>query len=211
MSSRTLPLLPLLVAVLATGCDVVKVQRPEEPRVERAKPYNLDFEEGDAGDRVPGWRETQAGEYRIELVEEVKRSGRKSAHIRASRGEASWGALNQDYAGSSMAGKTVRVRAWIKVEDTEICEECDKPNLDESVLSEGPRRGAQVRVLGYAPAGSGAAATEKLVTPLVMGTKDWTLFEAVTKMPADLENVIIAPILWGKGEAWFDDLEVLVG
>jgi hypothetical protein len=197
----------LLIAALASGCDVVRVKQPEEPRVERTEPYNLDFEEGNPGDRVPGWRETQAGEYQIELVGEIKRSGASSAYIRARRGETSWGALNQDYAGSSMAGKTVRVRAWIKVEDTEICEECNKPNLDESTLSESPRRGAQVRVLGYSPSGGD---TETLVTPLVMGNKDWTLFEAMTKMSVDLENVIIAPILWGKGKAWFDDIEVLV-
>jgi hypothetical protein len=197
----------LITTILASACDVVKVQKAEEPVVSRTRPYNLGFEEGKPGDRVPGWRENPRGEYRIELVDDEKRSGAKSAMIAALRGENADASLNQDYAGDVFAGKTVRVRAWIKVEDTEICEECNKPNLDESILSEGPRRGAQVRVLGYSP---GGGATETLVTPLVIGAKDWTLFEAFTAMPADLESAIIAPILWGKGTAWFDDLEVLI-
>lgn len=197
----------LLIAILASGCDVVKVKRPEEPVVMRSKPFNVGFEEGKAGDRVPGWRENPRGEYRIELVDDVKRSGGKSALIRALRGENADASLNQDYAGAAFAGKTVRVRAWIKVEDTEVCDVCNKPNLDETALSEAPRKGAQVRVLGYTP---NDIASETLITPLVMGTKDWTLFEASTAMPANLENAIIAPILWGKGKAWFDDIEVLV-
>ena len=197
----------LISAILLSGCDVVKVKQPEEPVVMRSKPYNLGFEEGEPGDRVPGWRENPRGEYRIEAVDDVKRSGSKSAAIRALRGENADASLNQDYAGAAFAGKTVRVKAWIKVEDTEVCEVCNKPNLDETVLSEAPRKGAQVRVLGY---NEGDGATETLITPLVMGTKDWMLFEAATAMPADLESAIIAPILWGKGKAWFDDIEVLV-
>lgn len=97
------------------------------------------------------------------------------------------------------------MKAWIKVEGTEVCEECNKPNLDEAAMPEEPRRGAQIRILGYGPVD---AVTETLVTPLVMGAKDWTLFEATVQMPADIENAIIAPILWGPGKAWFDDLVV---
>ena len=197
----------LISAILLSGCDVVKVKKPEEPVVMRSKPHNVGFEEGKPGDRVPGWRVTSAGEYAIEVVDNVKRSGKQSAHIGARKGEASWGAFNQDYDGQVFAGKTVRVRAWIKVKDTEVCDVCNKPNLDEASLSEGPRRGAQVRVLGYTP---DDIVSETLVTPLVMGTKNWTLFEASTAMPANLENAIIAPNLWGKGKAWFDDIEVLV-
>jgi len=129
---------------------VVKVKQPEEPRIERTETFNLDFEEGDPGDRVPGWREVVAGEYQIELVDE---------------------------------------------------------NLDKTSLSEVPRRGAQVRILGYTPDDT---VSETLITPLVMGTRDWTLFEASTAMPPNLENAVIAPNLWGKGKAWFDDIEVIV-
>ena len=109
--------------------------------------------------------------------------------------------------GSVFAGKTVRLKAWIKVEGTETCEPCNKPNLDESALPEDPRRGARIRILGYGPNGG---VTETLVTPLVMGSSDWTPFEAVTSMPSDVESAIVSPILWGPGQAWSDDIEVVV-
>lgn len=197
----------LLVAVLGSGCDVVKVRQPEEPRIERTETFNLDFEEGDPGDRVPGWWENIRGQYRIELVDDVKKSGAKSSRIRALSGENTDASLNQTYVGAIAAGKTVRVKAWIKVEDTEICKECNKPGLDESSLPEDPRRGAQIRVIGDSPT---VIVTETLVTPLVMGNHNWVRFEAFAAMPSDTSSVIIAPILWGKGKAWFDDIEVIV-
>lgn len=197
----------VLSALLVSGCDVVKVKQPEETRIERTETFNLDFEEGDPGDRVPGWWENIRGQYRIELVDDVKRSGAKSARIKALSGENTDAALNQTYFGAMGAGKTVRVTAWIKVEDTEICEQCNRPGLDGLTLPEGPRRGAQVRVIGD---NQHVIVTETLVTPLVMGNKDWIRFEAFAAMPADTSSVIIAPILWGKGTAWFDDLEVIV-
>ena len=198
----------LLVAVLA-GCDVVKVKQQEQPRIQRLKPANLGFEDGDPGTVIPGWwyGPEMTRSHAIEVVDTVKRSGLQSAHIRNRRGQAPWGSFNQDYVGSVFAGKTVRVKAWIKVEGTETCEPCNKPNLDESTMPEDPRRGAQIRVLGYGPSGS---VTETLVTPLVMGTGDWTPFEAVTSMPSDIESGIVSPILWGPGQAWFDDVEVTI-
>ncbi|HVE76472.1 MAG TPA: hypothetical protein VND22_06870 [Actinomycetota bacterium] len=193
-----------MAMVLASGCDVVKVKEPEQPAIERDKPHNLGFEEGEPGDQIPGWH-YKSETYAIEVVDDVRRSGKQSAHIRARPGQVLWGAFNQEYKGSVFAGKTVRVKAWIKVEDTQVCEECSKPNLDEAAMPEDPRRGAQIRVLGYGPS---ASTTETLVTPLVMGARDWTLFEATVQMPADIESAIIAPILWGPGKAWFDDLQV---
>ena len=202
-------LLTLLAAILCTGCDVVKVKQAEQPRIQRMEPFNLGFEEGDPGAQMPGWwyGPEMIDTHQIEVVDEVKRSGAKSAFIKFRRGEQPWGSFNQDYVGKVFAGRTVRVKAWIKVEDTEVCDVCNKPNLDEATLPEDPRKGAQLRVLGYAPSGG---VTETLVRPLVMGTKNWTRFEAVTTMPADLRSAIVSPILWGKGKAWFDDIEVLV-
>lgn len=201
-------MLSLLSGILASGYDVVKVQRPEQPRIQRLEPANLGFEEGEPGTLIPSWwyGPEMTKSHAIEVVDNVKRSGEKSAHIRNRCGEAPWGSFNQDYMGSVFAGKTVRVKAWIKVEGTETCEPCSKPNLDESTLPEDPRRGAQIRVLGHGPNGS---VTETLVTPLVMGSSDWTPFEAVTSMPSDLESGIVSPILWGPGQAWFDDIEVI--
>ena len=59
----------LLSGILASGCDVVKVQHPDQPRIQRLEPTNLGFEEGDLGnkaltsetaaDKLPGGRSTR--------------------------------------------------------------------------------------------------------------------------------------------------------
>lgn len=194
-----------MTLIFASGCGAFKVVKPEKPSGPQGTAHNLGFEEGQPGKQeISGWRYTQSGDYVVEVADDIKRSGKQSAHIRA-EGEGSWGAFNQDYKGPAFAGKTVRVKAWIKVEGTEVCGECNKPNLDESVLPEDARKGAQVRILGF---GDDVFASETLVTPLVMGTQDWTLYEATAQMPAEITLAIVAPVLWGPGKAWFDDLEI---
>jgi hypothetical protein len=204
----------VLFALVASVCGQVRIVTTEEVSEGRerrfSEPTNLGFERlRDA--RLPeSWRVTQSrGPYRVEVDELVKRSGKRSAKI-AFEGTGAgpgWGAFNQDLEAERFAGKMVVVTAWIRTQETDVCKICSKPGHNERSLPEEPRSGAQVRILAFA-SGEDDILTETLATPLVMGTRGWTRFQSELAVPTWAETVIIAPNLWGRGTAWFDDVAV---
>ena len=202
----------IALALCVAACGQVRVVTQEEISESRGssldRPTNVGFEEVRERGLPKAWRVTQfSGGYGAATDERVKRSGRRSARLTfTGTGDAAEAAFNQDLEGRLYAGKTLTVSAWIRTRGTEICQMCRKPGLDERRLSEDPRRGAQVRVLAYTTGDAGVS--ETLVTPMVMGNKGWTRFVARTQVPPTAYLVIIAPILWGRGTAWFDDVVV---
>jgi hypothetical protein len=211
----------LLISLLA-GCGVVRVAPPKAsptPRPRLSVPTNLDFEETQPGGRAKDWWANPREDYVLEIVGSPTKSGAHSAHIKYLGGEPGpgedfagedpdWASMDQYYDMRPHIGKTVRVKAWIKASGTATCPKCDLPGQTTSMLSD-EEQGAEVRLLIYGE-GSNQALDYTAITPLVTGTRDWTLFEAQASVPEGSSDLILATILWGKGEAWFDALELSV-
>jgi hypothetical protein len=196
-------LIPLCFAT--AGCGAVRVVTPDDEHPLVLAASNGGFEEkGPHGGAADWWRLGGPNEsYAMELDPDVVHSGSASGRVDYKRGEPGWGAWNQSYDPTAFAGKKIHLSAWIKTERAETCGPCTKPGQTTATLDESIRKGAEVRI-------NQSAANYKAITPFVTGTSDWTRFEAEAVIEPHATSIIIAPILWGKGRAWFDDIKVTV-
>jgi hypothetical protein len=207
-----------LLVVMSAGCGVVRIVPPDDSGARVTKPQNLGFEGTGPHGGAKSWVRNQDPEdaYVLALDDEVFRSGRYSARTEFKSGGLNeigqrWGAWDQRYRISPLAGKVLHVKGWIKTRGAESCAKCLQPGHDIQSLPEPERRGAEIRI-------NQNPESYKMLTPLVVGTSDWTLFEAratiTPPVPSDIavgaDVLTVSPILWGKGTAWFDDLEVRI-
>jgi hypothetical protein len=196
-----------------TSAAVTTTSPPEgTPRPRVAAPSNLGFETALADGGALDWWRSDMPDYTLEVVDVPARSGAHSAHIVRSTPldvedeDSDWASFDQYLDLHDGARQNIRLKAWIKTKGADTCAGCEKAggiaSTDES------RRGAEVRLLVY----DGPTPLEYTVlTPLVTGTRDWTLFEATAVVPEGADDLIVSAVLWGGGEAWFDDLEITIG
>jgi len=177
----------LAFAVLVTGA-IAQVPRLGLPAAEPSTPRNLDFEAGIEGEAPANWylaQDSRIAGYSVEVRKQGCRSGTGCAVIVAGPKVESSGAgtLAQVFDGTPYRDKTMRLRAWVRLD--------------------GGRRGEQIRVLF---AVDGEKKSAEYVQTGGVRAGEWTLAEVKGKAPKDASEIHIAVTMSGKGKAWIDDV-----
>jgi hypothetical protein len=146
---------------------------------------------------VPGlpndWqRVTRSGapdRYSITVDENVKHGGKASASIKFMCGDDqdASGSLIQTIASDDYRGKRVRLSGWLKsvdVADTALW-----------MSVQGERR---------------QFAFDNMAGRTIRGTADWKMYSIVVDVPVEAKRIGIGMFVWGKGQAWVDDLSLEV-
>ena len=131
-------------------------------------PLNLDFERGEAGKMPLGW--TREGEGSVELRREGCR-GKLGCTVVAGPGR-----MVQDFSAAAYRGKTVRLRAWLRLD----------------MGGSGDR--AQLCLGVDGSAGQQAA---------VSGSR-WTQYEIASEVDANAQSIQLGVLSSGRGRVWID-------
>jgi erythromycin esterase len=150
-------------------------------------PANLGFETGTPGQTPPGWSVPTAG-YAAEIRHEGCKNGVGCAILSLSAGgsAAPFGNIMQTFAADAFRGKTVRLRAWIRVEKTDAADRAQ-------VWFRVDRPGRQVGFfdnMGDRP----------------IKSSDWQGYEIIGDIEADAVSINIGVMSFGKARVWIDDM-----
>ncbi len=174
---------PAVAAAPATGgASLVKLRNPG-------------FEEKPTTEDPPGWVTGQhagAPSYLFTLDEAERHGGRHSLRI-DNIGPEPFGAIYQAVPVTGLAGKTLRLRGWVKARD-----------------AGGRRAGWGTALQLQAKKGGSPLAYNTLADHIIRGSHDWTQREVVLAIPPDAELVEVGILLRGAGSVWLDDVELAV-
>jgi hypothetical protein len=155
-------------------------------------PRNLRFEEGDSGKMPPGWFVPQVEKVSGSLAE-LRRKGCRSnggcAVVLAPAAAAapdSVGNLMQSFRAAAYRGKTVRLRAWVRVD------------------AGGPDDRAQMWLRVDRPAGKVGFLEDMDGRPV--RAAEWTNCEIVAEIDSDAQFVDFGVKSMGRGRVWVDDV-----
>ena len=180
----------LACAIFASGAlaQTPVLGLPAGAAAELSKPRNLDFEAGTQGDAPADWyvaQDSRIAGYSVEVRKQGCHAGTGCAVIVAGpRVESSGvGTLAQAFDGTPYREKTMRLRAWVRLD--------------------GGRRGERVRVVF---AVDGEKKSAEYVQKGGVRSGEWTLAEVKGKVSKDASEIHIAVTMQGKGKAWIDDV-----
>lgn len=143
--------------------------------------YNLGFEkQTDEKSLSDGW--FKWGNYEL-TIDENSHSGKKSAKVTSDPTGSSFGGIAYKIP-ANYEGKTIELEGFMKIKDVEK-----------------GFAGLLLRVDGNGT----SLAFDNMQNQNISGTKDWQKYSITLDYPKEAENILIAGILSGKGEAWFDD------
>jgi ketosteroid isomerase-like protein len=127
--------------------------------------------------------------YSITVDENVKHGGKASASIKFMCGDDqdATGSFGQRFAADEYGGKRVRLSGWLK--------SVDVGEAALWVIVEGERR-----LLVF----------DGMAGRTIRGTTDWKLYSIVVDVPVEAKRIGIGMHVWGKGQAWVDDLSLEV-
>ncbi|WP_346239301.1 hypothetical protein ABDK00_006275 [Niabella insulamsoli] len=148
--------------------------------------FNFGFENQKAGNSLPdGW--FKWGTYDL-TIEETAHSGHKAGKITSDSTTNSFGSIAYKIP-ANYEGKTIRLEGYMKIK-----------NVENGVA------GLLLRVDG-----NGAPLVfDNMQSQKISGTRDWQKYTINLEYPRDAEQIYIAGILSGKGEAWFDDFTLYI-
>jgi len=148
---------------------------------QESEKYNLGFEnQKDEETLSDGW--FKWGNYEL-TIDEAAHSGKKSGKITSDQTGSSFGSIAYKIP-ANYEGKKIKLEGFMKIKDVE-----------------NGFAGLLLRVDG-----SGTSlAFDNMQSQNIKGTKDWQKYTIALDYPEGAENIYIAGILSGKGEAWFDD------
>ncbi len=142
--------------------------------------FNLGFEkQSNSNDLSDGW--FKWGNYTL-TIDSLSHSGQKSGKI-TSTDEGKFGSIAYKIP-AKYAGNTIVLEGYMKIKNVE-----------------GGFAGLMLRVDGNGT----TLAFDNMQNRNISGTKDWEKYSITLNYPEQAENIFIAGILNGKGEAWFDD------
>jgi len=126
-----------------------------------------------------------ADRYSITVDQNVKHGGKASASIQFMCGDDqdATGSLVQRIAADDYGGKRVRLSGWLKSVD-----------VGEAALwltVDGERR---------------RFVFDNMAGRTIRGTTDWKMYSIVVDVPVEAKRISIGMYVWGKGQAWADDL-----
>ena len=148
--------------------------------------FNLDFEKKTTDKPLPDdW--FQWGKYDLSISTEGH-SGKCAGKITAVESDLDFGSIAYRIP-AKYVGSTIKLEGFMKIKD----------------VTDG-FAGLLMRIDG-----SGASlAFDNMKSRQIQGTKDWTKYVLELPFPKDAEQIYVAGILVGKGEAWFDDFVVTI-
>jgi tetratricopeptide (TPR) repeat protein len=165
-----------------------------------SSPRNLKFEEGIPGRVPPGWRVPALAEDSGRLAE-LRREGCRSrvgcaVVIAAANVPRSEGTLMQRFRAAAYRGKTVRLRAWIKLQSAFI----DGPTLRLPMPEDRAQLWMKVersnKRIGFADN----------MDDRPVRSPEWTRCEIVGEIDEDAEFINFGVMSIGGGRVWIDDV-----
>jgi hypothetical protein len=153
-------------------------------------PRNLRFEEGDAGKTPPGWFVPQVEKVSGNLAELRRKGCRSNGGCAVVIGPAtatapdSVGNLMQSFSAAAYRGRTVRLRAWVRVE------------------AGGPEDRAQMWLRVDRPNGKVGFLEDMDGRPV--RAAEWTSCEIVAEIDGDAQFVDFGVKSMGRGRVWVD-------
>ncbi|CAA6800470.1 MAG: Peptidase S41 [uncultured Aureispira sp.] len=148
--------------------------------------FNLDFEKKTTDDPLPdGW--FQWGEYDLEIAPEGQ-SGKYSGKITAIKNDMNFGSIAYRIP-AKYTGSTIRLEGFMKTK-----------NVADGFA------GLLLRIDGNGE----SLAFDNMQGQQIQGTKDWAKYRIELPFPKDAEQIYVAGILVGQGEAWFDNFVLTI-
>lgn len=143
--------------------------------------YNLGFEnQSENASLSDGW--FKWGNYEL-TIDSIAHSGKKSGKITSEQTGSSFGSIAYKIP-ANYSGKTIQLDGYMKIK-----------NVENGFA------GLLLRVDGN----GSSLAFDNMQNQNITGTRDWHKYTISLEYPEEAENIFIAGILTGKGEAWFDD------
>ena len=143
--------------------------------------FNLGFEnQSKKTSLTDGW--FKWGDYELS-IDSNAHSGRNSGKITSDQAGNSFGSIAYKIP-AKYSGKTIKLEGFMKIK-----------NVDKGFA------GLLLRVDGN----GSSLVFDNMQNQNITGTKDWQKYTISLDYPEEAENIFIAGILSGKGEAWFDD------
>ncbi len=155
-------------------------------QAQETEKYNLGFEnQKEKSTLSDGW--FKWGNYEL-TIDATAHSGKKSGKITSDQTGSSFGSIAYKIP-ANYVGKTIKLEGYMKIQNVE--------NGFSGLL---------LRVDGN----GSSLAFDNMQNQNVSGTKDWQKYSITLDYPEEAENIFIAGILSGKGEAWFDDFTLSI-
>ncbi len=148
--------------------------------------FNLDFEEYNTKAALAeGW--FKWGNYELG-TDTISHTAKYSGKIKSDQNGSSFGSIAYSIP-ANYNGSTIELTGFMKIKDVE-----------------GGFAGILLRVDGNGT----TLAFDNMQNQNITGTRDWAQYKIELPYPEGAENIYIAGILVGKGEAWFDDFEMSI-
>jgi C-terminal processing protease CtpA/Prc len=155
-------------------------------QAQETEKYNLGFENQKENETLSnGW--FKWGNYEL-TIDTTAHSGKKSGKITSDQTGSSFGSIAYKIP-ANYVGKTIKLEGYMKIQ-----------NVENGFA------GLLLRVDGN----GSSLAFDNMQNQNVSGTKDWQKYSITLDYPEEAENIFIAGILSGKGEAWFDDFALSI-
>lgn len=146
-----------------------------------SKKYNIGFENHKENQKLPeGW--FKWGSYET-ITDTIAYSGKKSGKITSDAKGSNFGCVAYRIPAKYL-GKTIKLEGYMKIQ-----------NVKNGFA------GLLLRVDGNGT----SLVFDNMQNQKITGTRDWQKYTITLDYPEEAENIYIAGILSGKGEAWFDD------
>ncbi len=155
-------------------------------QAQKTEKYNLGFEnQKEKKTLSDGW--FKWGNYEL-TIDATAHSGKKSGKITSDQTGSSFGSIAYKIP-ANYVGKRIKLKGYMKIQ-----------NVENGFA------GLLLRVDGNVS----TLAFDNMQNQNVSGTKDWQKYSITLDYPEEAENIFIAGILSGKGEAWFDDFTLSI-
>ena len=153
---------------------------------QEAEKYNLGFEnQNEEKSLSDGW--FKWGSYELTITDS-SHSGKKSGKITSDKTGSSFGSIAYKIP-ANYEGKEIKLEGFMKIK-----------NVEKGFA------GLLLRIDGN----GSSLAFDNMQNQNITGTRDWQKYSITLDYPVGAENIFIAGILTGKGEAWFDDFVLLI-
>jgi len=150
-------------------------------QAQETEKFNLGFEnQSKKTSLTDGW--FKWGDYELS-IDSIAHSGRNSGKITSDQTGSSFGSIAYKIP-ANYAGKKIKLEGFMKIK-----------NVENGFA------GLLLRVDGN----GSSLVFDNMQNQNITGTKDWQKYTISLDYPEEAENIFIAGILSGKGEAWFDD------
>ncbi len=153
---------------------------------QKVEKYNLGFEnKAEEKSLSNGW--FKWGNYEL-TIDTIAHSGKKSGKIKSDQEGKSFGSIAYEIP-ANYAGQQIKLEGYMKIKNVE---------------------GGFVGLLMRIDGNETILEFDNMENQQITGTRDWQKYSITLNYPSGAEKILVAGILAGKGEAWFDDFTVSI-